>query len=216
MMTIVGYHSANKYYKIISIIMMVCCLFFTACSSGNSKPNNSMDYLNSDYVTEILGKSKSEISEMFTDLINADELSKNEYKLTTSFVYNNQDISIKLIFENDILLRVQYDFENKNETALEFSKDMYDKFNTKFGECATYPTMPNRIEKLTYESYKSGNQHSYQEFWKMENGIFDAIIPEKYKDSKRVDIGIIINKKLKGNSEIYTDVLVGGIVNNKD
>lgn len=210
------HYNVKKFVNILLIVssLILVCLYLTACGLEDKAPQNYMEYLNSKNVVDIVGKDKNEILTMFADVISDNEQKGNQYILTEKMVFNKQDVAISFIFENEILFRVQYDFGNNSETALEFAKEMYSEFTEKLGSSDTYPSMPNRIEQLTYEKYRTENQPYYQEYWMMENEIFKDIIPEKFKNTKRVDVGIIINRKPKTSTEIYTDITVGGTINN--
>ena len=207
-------HRLENKFKISNLLICFLCFYLAACSTLNNGKNNLLNKFNPDEVIQILGLEKAATIEKFAEIVNENDKNKDEVLIKESFVYNNEPIEVKLIFENDILFRVQYNFKDKNETAFKFKDEVISKIKGKYGETDTYVTLPNRIEGLTCERYLEENQPQYKEYWIGDNKDLSKAIPNKYKESKRVDLGIEINKIKKEKTE--TVIVIGGIVNNNE
>lgn len=249
MIHIVGRFLENKSTKknfLAILFLLISSITLSACATKpneaelNGTTQNDMSYQNiagdsRDEVTtdvmsrvsaarvmELLGMDRSEVQEIFGDLLEETELagaSKNHpldgYALTQELLYNDVPVQAVLEFENEKLFRVQYYFKSENEAAFSFAQEAYMLLVANYGESDTYETMPDRIEGLTLEEYLEGDEPDYQEYWIGSEVSFDGMLSEEYKDSKRIDLGIGI-KKHPMESSTETIVYIGGIVNSTD
>ena len=184
---------ALKNKKVVTgiVFLLFVCNTFLSCNAV--KENNGFQTEN---VIRVLGKGQTEISEL---------------EDTTEFLYNGVSVKTKYEFENDKLIRIQYNFDTETDTAFRFVNEVKAVLEEKFGKSYTYETLPNRIEGLTIDEYLASDTMQYQEYW-IDSGVdFTGLVPEEYKDTKRVDLGIGINK-LPADEPI-TIVYIGGIIN---
>lgn len=188
-----GWALKNKKVVTGIIFLLLVCIFATFSSCNAVKENNGFQTEN---VIRVLGKGQAEISEL---------------EDTAEFLYNGVSVKTKYEFENDKLIRIQYNFDTETDTAFRFVNEVKAVLEEKFGKSNTYETLPNRIEGLTIDEYLASDTMQYQEYW-IDSGVdFTGLVPEEYKDTKRVDLGIGINK-LPADEPI-TIVYIGGIVN---
>ena len=129
---IIGLHIKNKSI-IVGFLFVVLCFGLTSCSKKpQEEPKDCMAYINPENVNNLLGKEKQEVLTIFQDSFDSQSPSDaEEVALSKDFIYNETTIKITLIFEGDILFRVQYDFGNQNEEALAFTDDVYTVFKKK-------------------------------------------------------------------------------------
>ena len=199
-----GLLSANKFnFKILSFVSMllISIVIFSSCSKTETNVNANNEFV-LESVLNSLGLDKEDAIEKFS-IDNNGELGK--------ILYCNIPVEMNLEFENNKLLRIRYDFGTNTDVALKFANEVYKSIEQKYGECDTYKTLPGRIEGLTVEKYLSDDLMQYKEYWIDTDVDFSAIIPEKYTKSKRVDLGIGIDKIPQ--DETITEVYIGGIVN---
>ncbi|MBP3544654.1 MAG: hypothetical protein J6J86_10535 [Lachnospiraceae bacterium] len=224
-----------------ALILLVSCLALSACATkpheaeqsgttyqniaGDSRDEGTTDVMSrvsAARVTELLGMSRSELQEIFGELLETTELSEassnyslSGYALTQELLYNDVSVQAALEFENEKLFRVQYYFRSENEAAFSFAQEAYTLLVANYGESDTYETMPDRVEGLTLEEYLKNDEPDYQEYWIGSEVSFEGMLLEEYKDSKRIDLGIGI-KKLPMKESTETVVYIGGIVNSAD
>lgn len=186
--------------RVIAFFLSTFVIFsFSACTEINK--DSDVDVFQLDSIIGVLGIDKTQLPEIF----GLDDV--NSYKST----YDNVPIEIKSEFEGDKLLRIQYNFGTETDAAFKFVNEMKSAFETKYGKSDTYETLPNRIEGLTVNEYLTSDTMQYQEYWIDSDVKFEGFVPEEYKDTKRVDLGIGINKL--PSDEPITIVYIGGIVN---
>ena len=186
---------ALKNKKVVTgiIFLLLVCISATFSSCNTVKENNGFQTEN---VIRVLGKGQDEISEL---------------EDTAEFLYNGVTVKMKYEFKNDKLMRIQFDFGAEMNTAFQFVNEVKAALEEKYGKSDTYETLPNRIEGLTVDEYLTSDTMQYLEYW-IDSGVdFTGLMPEEYKDTKRVDLGIGINK-LPADEPI-TIVYIGGIVN---
>lgn len=179
------------------IFFLFVCMSVTFSSCNAVKENNGENNgFQTENIIRVLGKGQDEISEL---------------EDAAEFLYNGVSVKTKYEFENDKLMRIQYTFGTETDTAFRFVNEVKAALEGKFGKSDTYETLPNRIEGLTIDEYLASDTMQYQEYW-IDSGVdFAGLVPEEYKDTKRVDLGIGINK-LPADEPI-TIVYIGGIVN---
>ena len=198
----VGHLSGNKTIakRVVAFFLSTFMIFtFSACADiGNE---SAMDVFQADSIIGVLGIDKTQLPETLT----LDDA--NSYKST----YDNVPVEIKYEFEEDKLLRIQYNFGTETDTAFKFINETMSTFEQKYGKSDTYETLPNRIEGLTVNEYLANDTMQYQEYWIDSDVDFKGLVPEEYKDTKRVDLGIGINK-LPADDPI-TIVYIGWIIN---
>ncbi len=211
-------HIAGKYlvnkHIIISLIFFILCLGLSSCDNKNkSNPSDCMETVTPEHVSTILGKERQEILELFQDVVDT-QLAPDaeEVVLNKDLMYNEKAVKVSLLFEGDILFRIQYNFEGQNEEALAFTEEAYTTFKKIYGDSDTYPGLPDRIDSLSFEAYKDGDNWRYQEYWIDVVTVFDSVIPENRKIDKRVDLGILLNK-IPIENDFQTIVFIGGIIN---
>lgn len=161
---------------------------------------------NNDFLIEnvlsILGADEAELSKKFVADANGE---------FTNIIYDGMPIKIELEFENSQLLRVQYNFGANTDEAFKFADEAQKIFEQRWGESDTYETLPNRIKGLTVDKYLSSDILQYKEYWIDTDVDFSGIIPREYENTKRVDLGIGVNKI--PTDEVTTVVYIGGIIN---
>lgn len=208
----VGYLLGNKKIRrniVIILLLSISCMLLTACG-GKQAENDRFHSLQAENVVNNLGKDKDAILEEF----NVTDEGEQSGRITEDFIYNGVPVEINFEFLNDKLLRVRYDFGTEAESALMFADEMMSAFEEKYGESDTYPTMPDRIEGLTLDNYLKDDVAQYKEYW-IDSGVtFDGMVPEEYRASKRIDLGIGMYRY--PYEEVQTVVYVGGIVNTAD
>lgn len=199
----VGHLSVSKFWKIfITVCLMVCSVFiFSSCANveDGNRPNNDFQF---ESALKVLGADETEVSKSFT-VDDTGELA--------DIVYDDTSVKIKLEFENGKLLKIQYNFGTNTDAAFKFVNEVQKKFEQKWGDSDTYETLPDRIKGLTVDKYLSSDIVQYKEYWIDTNIDFNGIVPKEYENSKRVDLGIGINKI--PTDEPITVVYIGGIVN---
>lgn len=177
MLHITGHRKINKSFRLTLCMVMLCCML-TGCGASKEQNNGPIQNLNPEKVISLLGKEKQEVLKLFETVI-ADAASEtDEIALNESMKYKDAAAEIKLIFENDVLFRVQYDFKEKNDLAFEFKDGLYKQLKETYGDPDTYPTMPDRIEGLSLETYMSDEQFQYKEYWIDANEDLNKAVPE--------------------------------------
>lgn len=133
----VGHLSGNKTIakRVVAFFLSTFMIFtFSACADiGNE---SAMDVFQADSIIGVLGIDKTQLPETLT----LDDA--NSYKST----YDNVPVEIKYEFEEDKLLRIQYNFGTETDTAFKFINETMSTFEQKYGKSDTYETLPNRIE----------------------------------------------------------------------
>lgn len=199
----VGHLSESKYRKKYIIVCAIIFFVFIFSSCGKSEDSNGAnDNFQLESALKVLGADETEIPKSFT-VDDTDEIA--------DIVYDDVPVKIKLEFENGKLLRIQYNFGTNTDTAFKFVNEVQKEFEQKWGKSDTYETLPDRIKGLTVENYLSSDIMQYKEYWIDTDIDFAGIVPKKYESSKRVDLGIGINKIPV--EETITVVYIGGIVN---
>lgn len=201
-----------------NIIFLFCaitvfCSILTSCDSNKNKVSDEyMQYLNVSNIDSILGKEYEKVLSIFSEAVKSETISDaEEIHLSKEWYFKDTAVKIKLIFLNNVLFRIEYDFGSQNEAALNFANEAYLLFSQKYGKSDTYQRS-DRIEGLSFEEYRDGGNLQYIEHWTDKVDFFDSVIPEEYRDTKRVDLGIRIDKRQQEDS-FQTVVYVGGMVN---
>ena len=208
----VGHLLGNKKIRrniVIILLLSISCMLLAACG-GKQAENDRFYSLQAENVVNNLGKEKDAILEEF----NVTDEGEQSGRITEDYIYNGVPVEINFEFLNGKLLRVRYDFGTEAESALMFADEMMSAFEEKYGESDTYPTMPDRIEGLTLENYLKDDIAQYKEYWIGSGVTFDGMVPEEYRASKRIDLGIGMYRY--PYEEVQTVVYVGGIVNTAD
>ena len=203
------YHLNKKLIKFVLISFTMFLLF--SCVGCEKANTNDEKVITTETAISLLGMEKEELFDTFDGLLEERSENPDILELSSKMKYNENAVGIAFELLNGRLFRIQYNFGEEADDAFSFALESYSKIISKYGESDTYESLPNRIEGLDVNLYLSDNIYERKEYWIGTDVDFAEIVPKEYENSKRVDLGIGINK-IPADKTI-TMVYIGGIIN---
>ncbi|MDO4296399.1 MAG: hypothetical protein Q4D90_09625 [bacterium] len=209
----------NKYLKwlllvgVVAVILILGVVYFIQ----NNKISQSMTVFESKFaplsMTAFIGEEEAAVYEALgiqeEDIASTWERANDRFVLLKNpLLYQEKTLQLQLTIYNGMLSEVAYIFQGQDENGWEFSKQLYQDLEKKYGEAKTYPTMSNRVEGLTLEQLQKEEYNLYRDFWVVDDLNFEKFYTsEEQKESYRGDLKLTVEKR--PNAENVWEIAVG-------